>query len=278
MALFKKTKILVGTSGFSFPDWKGTVYPSNLKEKDMLFYYAYRLGFDTVEINSTYYSIPSVKSVESMERKTPPHFEFTVKAPKFITHDPFDPRIENKPSLEEIDKALQRFKEAIKPLSFSNKLGAVLLQFPVFFQNTKKSKDYILFCLESLSFSAVVVEFRHISWVKKETFDFLREMGLGFCSVDEPPLPRLMPNVFEVTSKIAYMRLHGRNMNWFNAPLSERYDYLYSDEELFSFLDGVKKMSENSEKFYIFFNNCHMGKALKNAVRFKEILSSMGFM
>lgn len=268
----ERAKILIGTSGFSFPDWKGEVYPQGIKDKDMLFYYSYHIGLEAVEINSTYYAIPSPKSMESMEKKTPPSFEFTVKLPKTVTHDPFDPKIASKPEPYDIERTIEKFKEAIKPLIDSSKLGAILLQFPVFFTNTTKNKDYILFCSERLSFCPLVVEFRHISWVKDETFEFLKKTGIGFCSVDEPRLPRLMPNVFEVTSRIAYMRFHGRNKNWFNAPVSERYDYLYSDEELFSFVDEIKRMASVSDKFYIFFNNCHMGKALKNALRLKEIL------
>lgn len=273
---FKNHRILIGTSGFSFPDWKGTVYPPNIKDKDMLFYYSHHLGLETVEINSTYYTIPSPKTVDSMEKKTPSFFEFTVKAPKIVTHDPFDPRIENKPQKGDIEKAFEMFKEALKPLILSKKLGAILLQFPVFFLNTQRNKDYILFCLERLSPFSIVVEFRHITWVKDETFEFLRRNSIGFCSVDEPPLPKLMPNVFEVTSNIAYMRFHGRNKNWFNSPLSERYNYLYSDDELFSFVSEVRKMSAVSEKLYIFFNNCHMGQALKNAIRFKDIILRTG--
>lgn len=242
----------------------------------MLFYYSYHFGFQAVEINSTYYTIPSKKSMESMEKKTPPFFEFTVKAPKTVTHDPFDPRIEKKPTFSEVEEAVERFREALTPLIISNKLGAVLLQFPVFFYNTEKNREYIIFCLERFSFSHVVVEFRHIGWVKKEVFDFLRRNSIGFCSVDEPDLPRLMPRIFEVTSNIAYVRFHGRNKNWFNAPLSKRYDYLYSDEELASFIPEVKRIAAQAEKTYIFFNNCHLGKAVKNAIRFREMIQMEG--
>ncbi|MCS7280742.1 MAG: DUF72 domain-containing protein [Desulfobacterota bacterium] len=271
-----KARILIGTSGFSFPDWKGNVYPPNIKNKDMLYFYAYKLNFETVEINSTYYAIPSAKTIKAMEEKTPDLFEFTVKAPKTITHDPFDPRLEVKPKADEIEKNSNSFSEALKPLVCAKKLGAILLQFPVFFYNTSKNKDYILFVSEKLSFSPIVCEFRHISWLKKETFDFLKRSGIGFCIVDEPQLPKLLPPVFEVTSSLAYVRFHGRNKNWFNAPLSERYDYLYSDEELRSFIPEIKKISTLAEKTYIFFNNCHMGKALKNALRFKEMLIEEG--
>lgn len=271
-------RIKCGTSGFSFNDWKGTVYPHDLKEKEMLSYYAYYYGFDTVEINSTYYAIPSQKSFESMCRKTPREFEFTVKAHKTMTHDPFDPRIEKKPAIDEIEESFERFKEALRPLILFQKLGVILLQFPVFFPNTPENKDYLVFCAQKLENLPVVVEFRHRSWVRKDALEFLRENRIGFCAVDEPPLPRLMPFIPEVTSDIGYVRFHGRNKNWFNASLSERYDYFYSDEELKSFIPKIMEMLNNAKKLYVFFNNCHMGQALKNAVRFKELLKEFGIM
>lgn len=271
-------EVKCGTSGFSFADWKGTVYPANIKERDMLSYYAYYFGFDTVEINSAYYAIPSQKSFESMCKKTPREFEFTVKAHKTMTHDPFDPRLEKRPEREEIEESFEKFKEALKPLVLFKKLGAILLQFPVFFPNTSENREYIIFCAERLGDLPIVVEFRHKSWVKREAIEFLRENGIGFCAVDEPPLPRLMPFVPEVTSDVGYIRFHGRNRNWFNAPLSERYDYFYSDEELKSFIPKVLEMLKNAKKLFIFFNNCHMGQALRNAIRFKELLKETGIL
>lgn len=274
----QEMEIKCGTSGFSFNDWRGTVYPSDLKDSQMLPYYAYHYGFDTVEINSTYYAIPSEKSFQSMCRRTPSGFEFTVKAHKTMTHDPFDPRLERKPGIEDIEESFRKFKEALRPLWVFGKLGAILLQFPVFFPNTKENRDYILFCLERLKDLPVVVEFRHRSWVRDESFEFLKENGIGFCAVDEPPLPRLMPFIPRVTSDIGYIRFHGRNKNWFNAPLSERYDYFYSDEELKSFIPKIMEMMNSAKKLYIFFNNCHMGQALRNAIRFKELLAEYGIL
>ncbi len=266
----------IGTSGFSFPDWKGTVYPERISGKEMLSYYARKLGFDCVEINATYYRLPTARTMEEMLRKVPKDFEFVVKGFRGITHDPFDSRLEKIPGTEEVDTYLAQFKEAMKPLQADKKLGAVLLQFPVFFSSRPETHDYILKCKERLKEMELVIEFRNSGWAQDETFAFLRENGLGYCAVDEPKLPRLMPFRNEVTSSIGYLRFHGRNRNWFNAPVSERYDYLYSNTELGEFTPEIRKMEKKAKKVFAFFNNCHLGSAAKNALTLKALLGLEG--
>ncbi len=264
--------IRIGTSGFSFPDWKGPVYPTDLSSGRMLPYYASELGFDTVEINSTYYRIPQPENMRAMAKKIPENFEFVLKGFRGMTHDPFDNRLKIKPMQEEIEGYFHEFNEALEPIKEEGKLGAVLLQYPVFFFPSHENKEYILKSKEMLENVPVVIEFRNKGWAKPQTFQFLKENGLGNCTVDEPKLPKLMPFVNEVTSNIGDLRLHGRNTNWFNSPRSERYNYLYTDEELMEFIPEIEKMEQNSEKTYVFFNNCHVGKALRNAQTLKDKL------
>ncbi|HNS31527.1 MAG TPA: DUF72 domain-containing protein [bacterium] len=264
--------IKIGTSGFSFPDWKGIIYPARLPPREMLYYYAGELKFDAVEINSTYYSIPKPENMEAMVKKTPDKFEFAVKAYKGMTHDPFDDRLEEQPSQEDIENYFRLFREAVEPFRESNKLGAILLQFPVFFRPSSVSRQYLLKSKEMLGDLPVVIEFRNNAWAKRETFAFMKDNGLAYCAVDEPKLPRLMPFINEVTSGIGYMRFHGRNPNWFNAPVSERYNYLYTNAELEEFIHEANKMNEFAEKTYIFFNNCHGGSAARNATTFRKML------
>jgi uncharacterized protein YecE (DUF72 family) len=265
--------IKIGTSGFSFKDWIGEVYPRNLGQKDFLSFYQSDLGFDCVEINSTYYTLVRAESFEGMEKKTKDGFEFVVKAYRGITHDPFDCRIAGAPdpfgqaAKDNIDK----FVYSITPLAEKNKLSAVLLQFPVFFYFNQANKDYILFCRERFNKIPLVVEFRNSDWAKAESLELLEKNGLAYCAVDEPKLPRLMPLMPEVTGEIGYLRLHGRNKNWFNAPASDRYDYLYSKAELESFVPVIQKMDKKAKKTFVFFNNCHGGKAIKNAMMLKEL-------
>jgi len=101
---------------------------------------------------------------------------------------------------------------------------------------------------------------------------FLKENGLASCAVDEPKLPRLMPFVNEVTSSLGYLRFHGRNPNWLNAPVAARYDYLYTNEELEEFVPEARTMNSRAGKMFVFFNNCHAGSAVKNAGMFRKML------
>jgi len=267
--------VKIGTSGFSFPDWRGVVYPRNIEPKDALQYYERELGFDTVEINFTYYTLPGVKTIEGLVRKTTEKFDFVIKGFKGMTHDPFDNRLEKRPEMAEVKEAFKKFLYSMKPLIESKKLGGILLQFPVFFYPLSESRDYILQCKEWLGDLPLVIEFRNRAWARPETFAFLRDNGLAYCMVDEPKLPRLMPLVEEVTSSIGYLRLHGRNENWFNVPTSQRYNYSYSDSELREFIDPIKKIHQKAQKGYIFFNNCHAGAAARNALQMKSLLSEI---
>ena len=265
--------IKIGTSGFSFRDWKGTIYPKKLAPKDTLRYYEEDLGFDCVEINSTYYRLLSDRVFEGMAEKTSREFEFVVKGYRGTTHDPFDKRLGDKqPGIDTAKEDTEKFIYSLQPLIERKKLGAVLLQFPVFFSNNSRGREYILQCGEWFTDIPLVIEFRNSSWAKDDTAGFLRENNMGYCSVDEPRLSRLMPFINEVTSSIGYIRFHGRNKNWFNAPAEERYNYLYSDDELESFIPEIKKMDRKAKKTYAFFNNCHAGSAAKNARAIKELL------
>ena len=255
--------IKLGTSGFSYPDWRGTVYPQKLQPKDTLKYYEQELGFDCVEINSTYYNLLAPNVFKSMAEKTEKDFEFVVKAYRGITHDLFDDRLKNrKPTKEQALNNCDKFVRSLNPLREANKLGCVLLQFPVFFQPSEQNKDYLLECKEHFYDIPLAVEFRNKAWAAPETFKFLKKNNLGYYAVDEPKLERLMPAVYEVTNDIGYVRFHGRNKNWFNTPVKERYDYLYSDKELKEFIPHIKEMDKKAKKTYLFFNNCTNGQSV----------------
>ena len=264
--------IKIGTSGFSFDDWKGNVYPLKIRKEDMLSYYENELGFESLEVNYTYYRLPSEKTMNGMDRKTSKDFEFVVKGYRGMTHDPFDNRIKERPDRAEAEENFKKFAFGIQPLVDANKLGAVLLQFPVFFYPGQESRDYLAMAGEALKGVPLVVEFRNSGWAEPGTYEFLRENNIGFCTVDEPKLPKLMPFVEETTSDISYLRFHGRNKNWFNAPMLTRYDYLYTKAELKDFVGPVKDMGNKTKKEYVFFNNCHSGSAVKNAIMMKELL------
>lgn len=295
----------IGTSGFSFVDWLGNVYPKDLPKDQMLVYYANELKFDCVEINATYYALMGQNMFSGMLKKTPPGFEFVVKGFRGTTHDPFDYRLKDKkPIMQKTEEDTKKFAYSIDPLKKEGRLGGVLLQYPVFFTNNKQNQGYILKCKEWLGDVPLIVEFRNQGWATPirsehsqdklkisessqkaldasngasfDTYEFLRKHKIGFCVVDEPQLPRLMPFVNITTSNIGYLRFHGRNPNWFNAPMEERYNYLYSDKELEEFIPEITKLAKSTDKTYLFFNNCHMGFAAKNGLRLKDFLAQHG--
>ena len=261
--------IKVGTSGFSFSDWKGTVYPTDIREREMLPYYEKELGFSVLEVNFTYYTLPSQKSLAAMSQKTSERFEFVVKAFKGMTHE-----IRNKETGAMVDnkETFKKFKYGLIPLIGDGKLACVLGQFPYGFFPNRESLDYLQRFKEQMEDIPLVFEFRNQTWLKANTFQFLERNRVGFCIVDEPKLLNLMPYVPKATSEIGYFRFHGRNRNWFNVPTSVRYNYLYSEGELKEFIPDIKDISQKTGKTLIFFNNCHAGSAAKNAAQMAQLL------
>jgi uncharacterized protein YecE (DUF72 family) len=261
--------IKIGTSGFSFPDWKGAVYPVGIREGDMLPFYEKELGFNVLEVNFTYYTLPSQKSLAAMSQKTSNGFEFVVKSFKGMTHEIWDQetgsRIDNQ-------ETFKKFKYSLVPLIEDKKLACILAQFPYGFFPNRENLGYLQRFKEEMADIPLVFEFRNHVWLKDQTFQFLEKNGIGFCVVDEPKLPQLMPYHPRATSEIGYFRFHGRNTNWFHVPTSVRYDYLYSEKELKEFIPDIKDISKKTGRTLIFFNNCHAGSAAKNAAQMAKLL------
>lgn len=253
--------IYIGTSGFSYDDWKGHFYPEKFDKKSMLDFYARQ--FPAVEINSTYYTIPGPTSFAGMDRKTPPGFRFVVKAHQDMTHI-------DKPA----DETFEAFRAAIDPLRYAGKLGCVLAQFPWSFRHTAENYDQVRSFKERMGDLPTVVEFRNADWVNDDAFALLRELDLGFCSVDEPHLKGLMPPLAAATSKIGYVRFHGRNAKkwWKHDQPHERYDYLYTEDELSEWVPKAQAIASQTERTYLFFNNHYHGKSAQNARMFAKMM------
>jgi uncharacterized protein YecE (DUF72 family) len=253
--------VVVGTSGYSFADWVGNFYPSGTRKGDML--KEYSRHFAVVEVNSTYYRIPHPVVFRRMEEKTPDGFEFVIKANQEMTHK------------HSRDPALYRmFKESIQPIIEAGKFSGIIAQFPWGFKQTPENRAHVGFLKDQFPEDHLFVEFRNSSWISEETFDGLRQAGIGYCSVDEPKLRGLVPPVARVTADQGYVRLHGRNAKtWWGRGGGDRYDYLYSEDELREWLSKIKDMSKKARKTFVFFNNCHAGQAAKNARLMKELLS-----
>ncbi len=261
--------IKIGTSGFSFSDWKGTVYPAHIRDRDMLAYYEKEMGFSALEVNFTYYTLPSQKSFEAMAQKTSDGFEFAVKAFRGMTHEI---RQKETGAWLENREVFEKFRQSLLPLMERGKLTCVLAQFPYGFFPNRENLGYLQRFKERMEGVPLVLEFRNQAWLRGETFQFLEKNGLGYCVVDEPKLPKLMPYLPRATSEIGYFRFHGRNPNWFNTPVSVRYNYLYSEGELKEFIPDIEKVSKTTSKTLAFFNNCYSGYAAKNAAQMAKLL------
>lgn len=255
----------IGTCGFSYRDWIGPFYPKGIAALDMLPYYAER--FDSVEIDSTYYAIPKPQLFESMDRRTPAHFRFTVKAPGSITHLPAS---ETPPRPD-----AEAFALSLEPIQTNGKLGAVLAQFPHSFRPGPDATERLQWLREQWKGMSLIAEFRHRSWQSDATMELLHGLSIGWCNVDEPRFSSLMRPGSEVTSEVGYIRLHGRNYGkWWRQERAahERYDYLYSEQELVEWLPRIAAVEEQSRESYVFFNNHHLGKAPANARQLAAML------
>ena len=254
--------ILIGTSGFSYDDWRGFFYPEDLPKKEMLAYYAEH--FPTVEVNATYYSMPHPATFVQMARKVPAGFQFVVKAHKDMTH-----------AEEFLPESFREFRASLEPLLERQMLGCVLGQFPWSFKATPPNRAALERFRAELPDLPVVIEFRNAGWVSAESFALLHRLGMGFCCVDEPRLKGLMPPIVRATSPIGYVRFHGRNAAkwWQHEHAYERYDYLYTEDELVEWVPKVRELAESTERTFLFFNNHYEGKAGQNAQMMARLLN-----
>lgn len=255
--------IRIGTSGFSYPEWRGTFYPEKLPQREMLAFYARHFG--AVEINSTYYHIPPARNMAAMAKRAEGGLEFAIKAHQDMTHD-----------RDKYAGALPLFREALVPLQEANALGCVLVQFPFSFKSIPANVDFLRRIAGDLAPLPLVVEFRHVSWTGDETFNLLGDLKAAYCCVDEPRLPNLPPSIVRATTRLAYVRFHGRNREkwWTHAEAWERYDYLYTEAELQEWVPGLRALADATEKCYAFFNNHARGQAVTNAQMLERLLAS----
>ena len=242
-------KMFVGTSGWSYKEWIGPFYTK--KDKSML--RAYGKIFRTVEINSTFYRYPSKGTVMGWVKYSPEGFVYSAKLPKLITH-------EKELDLHEgVEEDLQKFIELMEPISLSGKLGCLLIQLPPKFgYNPGRLENFFGILPTHVRFA---VEFRNLSWMRKETWTLLEKHQVAYTIVDEP----LLPPEMHTTSNVAYFRWHGHGTRpWFN--------YRYHAEELEPWIPKVTETAEKVEKVYAYFNNHYHGYAVENCLQVLEML------
>jgi len=244
-------KLLLGTSGWSYKEWIGPFYSQ--EDKSML--RAYTKVFKTVEIDSTFYRYPTKGMAMGWAKYSPEGFIYTAKLPKVITH-------EKKLKLSQnVEEDLSRFIELMEPLILGGKLGCILIQLPPKLDyRPKEMEDFFKILPTQVRFA---IEFRHLSWMRPETWALLEKYKVAYTIVDEPLLP---PEV-HVTTDIAYFRWHGRGTRLW-------YDYQYSDEELEPWIPKMKQASEKAEKVFGYFNNHYRGNAVKNCFQVLKMLNA----
>jgi len=273
---------LIGCSGWSYDDWVGRFYPADLAKKkgEWLSYYA--RYFLTTEINSTFYRVPNEFMVRSwIERgRQKQGFEFSIKLPQIVTHESI--------LKDEPDKAAAQAssfeKICVKPLADAGLLGGVLIQLTPYFKlEGKQSLGRLRALLQILSTDEhdYAVEFRHRSWLNErgnelaaDVLETLQEFGVANTIVDGPGFPITR----SLTAKHAYVRFHGRNYDiWFKEESEDdyrinRYDYLYTHEQLEPWVPRLSEIISNSERTRIYFNNHGRAKAVKNAFQMMDLL------
>ncbi len=253
-------KILIGTSGYSYPDWKERFYPKNIRQNMMFSYYA--RYFRTVEINTSYYKIPDEKLINHLLSVAKEGYDFVFKAPKEFTHE-----------RDSFGNACSVFCERLMPICKKKMLGTILLQFPYFFKYNEDSLKHLEKLRECVPFP-LHAEFRNSEWLRDNVVDFLTELDIGFVNVDEPKLPKLLPQTNIATTDIGYFRFHGRNAaHWWNSEQAYmRYDYLYSEDELSEWVSKIKESAGKLKKTYVFMNNHYQAKAVRNASAIGKML------
>lgn len=257
--------IRVGPAGWAYKDWRGIVYPKKRPRGfDELSYIAQY--FDTVEINSSFYGPPKPATAKKWE-ETVGHnhaFRFTAKLFHSFTH-------ERKPTPNDE----KEFKDGIAPLVEGGRLGALLIQFPWSFKSSPENREYLIGLQKRFHEYPLVVEVRHASWLDEQILDLLSELGVGICNIDQPLFHRSVRPAAHVTGAIGYVRLHGRNYKqWFSkeADVRERYDHLYSLDELDPWVTRAKRVAEDATDTYVVTNNHNIGKAVVNALEISSIL------
>lgn len=291
--------VRIGTASWTDPEFiKAGWYPADVKgdAEGRLRYYAER--FPMVEVNATFYALPNVGTTEAWAERTPPGFRFHVKAHQVISGHPSEPgrlppplrelpyqpdakgRI-RKPSREMRDAVIDSLLEAVGPLG--GKLGAILLQLPPYVVSGPEQRRELARIVDRLKPARTAVEFRHRSWAepgeREAAAELLGERDAAWVVVDAPRIQakNVMPPIVEVTSPaLAYLRLHGRNTETWNTgrTVAERFDHVYSDEEMEEWIDPVLDMAERAQEVAVVFNNNARDHALRNASRFGELLST----
>ena len=234
----------IGTSGWHYTHWKGVFYPQHLHKSNWLKFYTTQ--FSTVELNNSFYRLPSIEAFQKWRETTPEGFIFTVKVSRYITHIK---------RLKTVDEPVKKFIE--HAVYLNGKLGPLLYQLPPNMKFDRALLDDFLSTLPE--HYNHVIEFRHGSWFNDTVFDLLRSYGAGICIYDMPGFT--CPII--ATNNTGYIRFHGKGA---------LYSSCYSMEELSAWVKGIEEISEGLADVFIYFNNDAEGYAVRNAIEIKKML------
>lgn len=260
--------IRVGTAAWSDHE---KFYPPGVRGADRITYYARH--FPVVEVNASYYHLLPQRNYALWTDKTPDDFKFNVKAFGQLTS-----HVRDEPPTPE---AFDSFRASYEPLREAGKLGAVLFQFPPWFDDTEKNRQQIAWCAEMMADDPLLIEFRNATWLdddsRNDTLDFLRKLRLSYVTVDAPQVgtgtAQLVPAV--TTPRLAYLRMHGRNTEtWYKRvqTTAERFNYLYNQQELEELANIARQLAENAIEVHVIFNNNMADYAVSNAQNMMSIL------
>jgi uncharacterized protein YecE (DUF72 family) len=261
-------KLYCGPSGWSYPHWNGIVYP-RLKPRGFHALEELSTYFDAVEINTSFYQSiqPELATLWVKKVEHNAKFQFTVKLGRRFTH-------ERSLSAAEIS----RFKEGLWPFHRARKLGCLLMQFPWSFRYTEENRAFVIALRRAFHEFPLVAEMRHASWLHEEALGTLIDYRIGFANIDQAPYTKGMPPASALTSRIGYVRLHGRNpQHWereFGRPAraTAAHDYLYSPKELQEWKQRIENIQQHAATTFVFANNDAGGKSVVNALQLAQIL------
>lgn len=264
-------EILIGTSGYDYPEWKGVFYPDDLKRKEFLEYYATR--FNALELNNTFYNMPTADRLALFYERTQGKIYFSIKVNRTLTHEP-DRNWKDR---------VQEMKTAVSPLMEKDVLSDLLFQLPQSFHYTTENRIYLAALLKEFESYPLAVEFRHKEWVRESVFAGLEERNASIVFCDMPNLKYLPDGTAVKTPFVgpsAYIRFHGRNADSWYADGTSRYDYEYSETELKDFMPVIEKAISEGKKVKSYFNNHPHGSGAKNGLQLvalvQKSLSGLG--
>jgi uncharacterized protein YecE (DUF72 family) len=267
--------VRIGPAGWSYPDWGGYVYPSRRPKE---FHEARFLAqfFDTIEINTSFYGpVRPGHAHQWLDYVAAnPRFLFTAKLWQKFTHE----AIISTPVANVTAEDERVVRAGFDVLRKAEKLGAVLLQFPFSFHRNAETTAYLTALVRRFADYPLAVELRHASWRDDEMFAILREFKVAFCNIDQPIIGRSLEPSAETTANVGYVRLHGRRYDtWFSddatVPPHERYNYLYSNEELIPWAERIQTVAHKAHDVFVVTNNHYLGKGVVNALQLISILT-----